>query len=554
MADPALIEELDARVRQRMPIRCLKLPEMQVVTRPHILTYLTRKVARLDSSALRDIVIKKRTGQQPNTVDTSFEQSKTLLIKAIVNDLTAYAILSHTWQKDEVEFNHLENRDGSYFVPEKMEGTGLGLKKLKDFCSHACDRHQKEFAWMDTVCINKGTTTGELIESIRSMFKWYSDASICMVYLAETTTIDEAASDRWFSRGWTLQELLAPRRVAFYNSVWVDLGAYNKDAETLAAFTSSGLCRFIQNGTGIRPQELHGFSPGIGQFGVAARMRWIARRETSQEEDIAYSIMGIFGVAFDAQYGEKKEAAFCRLMQAIANSYPKENIMWIFNYAGKSNSSSTVTNSRILPSSPECYNHNNATLNDILSDQHRRGFRVESSGISISLLLLLAMPPKYNQIRGEEQNQRRRDNPNDIEVPDFSQQIGQPFPMYCEQNDSAPVWVTTPVFVSLLNDKVQDRTAFKSSNCFVFGIWTFEDRETEVIIPSQCSAFLFHSTPAIDATCGIAIWDVTEKEICSTTKVDTKDVIILKTLAQGKKRFFKKDLPLYGMQYITAIV
>lgn len=126
----------------------------------------------------------------------------------------AYAILSHTWLRSaggEVTYDGWHQ--GSFDLSDP------GYRKLVNFCRVAAEDHGLTLGWMDTVCINKESSS-ELDESIRSMYKWYEKAKICITYLSETTTISDMAEDAWFTRGWTLQELLAPNRVKFYAKNW----------------------------------------------------------------------------------------------------------------------------------------------------------------------------------------------------------------------------------------------------------------------------------------------------------------------------------------------
>lgn len=124
-----------------------------------------------------------------------------------------YAILSHTWlPSGEVTYSEWKNRTA-------LDTQSPGYVKLAKFCQVAATEYGLRLAWMDTVCINK-ESSAELDESIRSMFKWYGGAKICIVYLAGTTSLDDMERDNWFKRGWTLQELLAPHCVRFFTANW----------------------------------------------------------------------------------------------------------------------------------------------------------------------------------------------------------------------------------------------------------------------------------------------------------------------------------------------
>lgn len=134
------------------------------------------------------------------------------------------------------------------------------------------------------------------------MFRWYQNAKVCYAYLADVANKDEFSSSRWFSRGWTLQELIAPKVVRFYSSDWTLLGL------------KSELCHLLQEIT-----EIDAFVLETGLFSqvcIAKRMSWASRRETTRIEDRAYSLMGIFDVNMPLIYGEGPKA-FTRLQHEI---------------------------------------------------------------------------------------------------------------------------------------------------------------------------------------------------------------------------------------------
>ncbi|KAI8681067.1 HET domain-containing protein [Fusarium keratoplasticum] len=156
-------------------------------------------------------------------------------------------------------------------------------------------------AWSDTCCIDK-SSSAELDEAIRSMFRWYRNSSICFIHLARTTSLEDLQSDEWFVRGWTLQELLAPRVTKFFDKDWhplVDGSNHKENSEILQHVIAATRC----------PEHaLRDFTPG--PFSVGGRMIWAARRKTTRGEDMAYSMMGIFDVTLQTAYGEGAERAF----------------------------------------------------------------------------------------------------------------------------------------------------------------------------------------------------------------------------------------------------
>ena len=218
------------------------------------------------------------------------------LTKNVIEDVPSYAILSHTWgaDDDEVTFDDLQNGSG------RVKG---GRTKIQ-FCAEQAQKDGLQYCWVDTCCIDKANHT-ELAEAIASMFSWYRDAQKCYVYLsdvAERTWESDFRKSRWFTRGWTLQELLAPKSVEFFSQEGVWLG----DRNTLE--------REIHETTEIPIMALRGVP--LPNFSIQERMRWAAKRKTKRKEDKAYCLLGIFNVFMSPIYGEG-ENAFLRLKDKI---------------------------------------------------------------------------------------------------------------------------------------------------------------------------------------------------------------------------------------------
>ncbi|KAI1461616.1 heterokaryon incompatibility protein-domain-containing protein [Annulohypoxylon moriforme] len=202
-----------------------------------------------------------------------------------------YAILSHTWGDEECSFQQMSAPDVS---------TRKGYTKIKYCCQQAI-KEGLEWVWVDTCCIDK-TSTAELSEAINSMFRWYKNAAICYAYLADVTDIHELAQSRWMTRGWTLQELIAPKDVHFYSMNWRYLGSKHDLQDELQRIT--GIDRLILS-TGV-----------FNEACIAKRMSWAANRKTTRIEDIAYSLLGIFEVNMPLLYGEGRRS-FIRLQEEI---------------------------------------------------------------------------------------------------------------------------------------------------------------------------------------------------------------------------------------------
>jgi hypothetical protein len=195
-----------------------------------------------------------------------------------------------------------------------IDGTGKGkpgYEKIR-FCGEHAARDGLQHFWVDTCCINKSSDS-ELSEAINSMFRWYRNATKCYAYLPDISTNDyddidlssqpweaDFRNSRWFTRGWTLQELIAPPSVEFFCSNGKRLG------------DKKSLDRQLHEITRIPVSALQGTTPLSG-FSFDDRLSWAEHRMTTREEDKAYSLLGIFGISMSAIYGEGRENAFRRL-------------------------------------------------------------------------------------------------------------------------------------------------------------------------------------------------------------------------------------------------
>jgi hypothetical protein len=216
-----------------------------------------------------------------------------------------YAILSHTWGRGE---------DDEVVYKDIIDGTGnkkKGFQKLQ-FCGIQAKADDLHYFWVDTCCINK-SDKGELRTAINSMFRWYQNATRCYVYLSDVSANTQSKQSRhvesafhdslWFTRGWTLQELLAPKIVEFFSCDCTRLG----DKRLLE--------QQIHKITGIAIQALQGCH--LSEFTVEERFRWVESRQTTKEEDKTYCLVGIFGVNLSLSYGEGQTHAMTRLKSEI---------------------------------------------------------------------------------------------------------------------------------------------------------------------------------------------------------------------------------------------
>ncbi|KAF3066323.1 Vegetative incompatibility protein HET-E-1 [Daldinia childiae] len=272
----------------------------------------------------------------------------TLQVVEFIQERPSYAILSHMWEYDEVLFQDI--KDG-------LASLRHGYAKVTG-CCHQAIKDGYEWIWIDTCCIDK-SSSAELSEAINSMYSWYAESDICYVYLSDVRSvnikgfeavlratesfhittdslipgigtqlvpeacinkfIDEFKRSRWYRRGWTLQELIAPRHIEFYNQDWIGLG------------TKTTLRKIIIEITGINEGVLLGYT-ALSDITVALKMSWAANRFTTRTEDMAYCLMGIFDINMPLLYGEGVKA-FKRLQEEIMRQYEDYTILLSNDYA-----------------------------------------------------------------------------------------------------------------------------------------------------------------------------------------------------------------------------
>lgn len=256
--------------------------------------------------------------------------TKNLEVVSIREDeIPPYAILSHTWDKDEVTLQDMQafgTRLLSTASRINLLKAKQGLQKVLDAANLAAHKGH-DWIWIDTCCIDK-TSSAELSEAINSMYRWYQGSEICYVYLADAVLGDKGlqkSSDdslgqlirdsRWITRGWTLQELIAPRSVSFYSKDWWLIGKGNENH----------IMRPLAEATGIDIGVLSG-DISTQEVSVANRMRWASKRKTTRQEDMAYCLMGLFNVNMPLLYGEGGARSFIRLQNEILQATDDQTI------------------------------------------------------------------------------------------------------------------------------------------------------------------------------------------------------------------------------------
>ena len=348
-----------------------------------------------------------------------------------------YAILSHVWGSEEVSYVSMAKPKHRAIAEQQS-----GFRKIEMCCKQA-QRDGYHWVWVDTCCIDK-RSSAELSEAINSMFVWYSRAACCYVYLFDVDVVStpssdwgEASSDggedeatglrgfgdsRWFTRGWTLQELLAPRKLEFFARDWTPIGymanhryggkktLHNSVPNGLADTDKSppplesqremarrnekayrslshpylDLASQISLATQIPADYLIG-TKALRQACVAQRMFWASRRKTTREEDRAYSLMGLFDINMPILYGEGLEKAFTRLQHEIMLKSPDQSILMWYKTG--------ETSYRLLAESPDYFWNSGDVVLMSYADMRRVGreqslwssFTMTNLGLRITL-------------------------------------------------------------------------------------------------------------------------------------------------------------------------
>ena len=290
-------------------------------------------------------------------VDTNTLQFREVSDSEITTLNGRYAILSHRWTKEEISYQEMLEQEPQLQLKQ-------GYAKLKGACKVA-KNFGYNMIWIDTCCINKDSST-ELSEAIRSMYRWYANAAVCIAYLEDVLYPDGMANSEWFNRGWTLQELIAPAVVKFFGCEWDHIG------------DKSALVDKLSNITRVPPDVLRDPAK-MRQCSVAQRMSWAAGRVTTRPEDIAYSLVGLFNVSLHTEYGER-EQAFVRLQEAIAQKWADESIFaWNMDDTKKDRKYCGL-----FATSPNEFRY----CGHYVSRNASEGFSVGNTGVKVSFLTL----------------------------------------------------------------------------------------------------------------------------------------------------------------------
>jgi tetratricopeptide (TPR) repeat protein len=227
-------------------------------------------------------------------------------IKEVVVKYFSWVMLSHRWERKEPLLHDIQGRD---IYDLDLVGT---MAKLQKFCNVTRNAGYR-WAWVDTCCIDQNNNV-ELQQSVNSMFIWYHYSALTIIYLSDVPPSSKSgalARSIWNTRGWTVQEFLAPKVILFYQVDWT----LYLDNDSCNHKESVSIMRELEPSTGINARALVDFRPGTRD--AREKLRWASNRDTTREEDIAYSLFGIFDVNLPVIYGERRQKALGRLLQEI---------------------------------------------------------------------------------------------------------------------------------------------------------------------------------------------------------------------------------------------
>ena len=274
-----------------------------------------------------------------------------------------YAVLSHRWaKKEEVSLQDL---------PKRSCRRRKGYRKISECCRIAREE-RIEYVWVDTCCIDK-KSSADLSEAINSMYDWYKHAAVCYAYLDDVSQErpEQFGESVWFKRGWTLQELLAPLSVIFYDHDrnWLGPLSMHYDA--------------VSNATGNKREHLQ----NPHHASVAQKMSWASRRDTTKKEDIAYCLFGLFQVNMPVLYGEGGPKAFIRLQQEISKQSDDESLFaW---------NDDTMTFTGMFAQSPKAFAGSGDVERRSFMSPARKPWFVTNKGLAIDLPIRVNGPGEF---------------------------------------------------------------------------------------------------------------------------------------------------------------
>ena len=290
-------------------------------------------------------------------------------IRCVVRKYFEYVVLSHKWEDNEPLFQDVV----------QVTVYDLGDSKLQTYCGIA-QQLGFQWAWSDTVCINQSDKPA-LQESLIAMFKWYQGAALMVVFLRGVNSSSLAgalAESIWNTRGWTLQEYIAARKIHFYTEDWtlyrnLPLSNHKECSEVISE---------MEQATGISAERLKALRPGLSN--IREKLRLASTRTTTKVEDAAYSLIGIFEAAsLIANYGEGETS----LGRLLANVLTRSGDVGILAWTGESSEFNSCLPSRVTVYNGPATSHVPAPIPD--AEMERLITALEALSFNLGLALRL---------------------------------------------------------------------------------------------------------------------------------------------------------------------
>lgn len=350
-------EEFTRYISTEVPHRLIDTSTMKFVERAAFFDVFSEEIGRISEE---DIATRMRSSTKDGVTTP-----RNVALREIIENAVKYATLSHCWTDDEPSY-----RD----ICAGNQRKHHGFRKLSHFCE-AAKSQGYALAWSDTCCINESNRT-EHVEAVQSASNWCAHSHLCIIHLAESTSYSDLSSETWFTRSWTLLELLVPKQIKLYNTHWQPLTNFinDKDDENLMAAISA---------VTLIPKEvlIADNRRGLKGRGVWEIMSWASKRKSTRVEDMAYSLCGLFNITIPIAYGEG-DRAFYKLLEAIIN---KRKCSWdVFAWAGVPSGYHST-----LPSTPRCYPVPDKDLMD--GNVGVTDFSITTHGLSLTSVPLIPL-------------------------------------------------------------------------------------------------------------------------------------------------------------------
>ncbi|KAI9571630.1 hypothetical protein HD554DRAFT_1798183 [Boletus coccyginus] len=296
-----------ATIQQEVQVTVRDMPRVLIDTTTGRLYDKTQQVVAFEELPIYD--------ELRSSMTTRLHRAR---IRREVKKFYRYVMFSHRWQPNEPTFQQVE-KTSVYKLPASP-----AFSKLQNFCK-LVHTLQFEWAWSDTCCVNQ-LDRGVQQESLVAMFRWYRGSSLTIVHLLGVFSQSQKKGYLWKSiwntRGWTYQEYVASKVVQFYTEDWkpyLGLDIFNHKESPI-------ILSEMEQAMNFATQELATLQLGLNR--AREKLYLASRRETTREEDMAYSLFGIFNVAIPVIYGEGNQAVGRLLEHILSRSVDVSLLAW----------------------------------------------------------------------------------------------------------------------------------------------------------------------------------------------------------------------------------